>query len=395
MSFAARVRVAGGAYTPIVARELVAAPNGWFNAVSDNIGYSADGLTHFAWTNGVSGDVKVATLDEATKVVTTPFVLHAALGGDDGNPDIHDGPSVWVRPDGRIVCGYSAHHGNTPIVRISTNVGDTSAFGSEITMGSTDAVTYVSLIYLSDESKLYSFYRSFSGGAGRLAFCSSTNNGASWSTRTLVFSNGANVYRRIGTNWTDRFDVAITDTDRSDGNPSSVYHFYYDGSYKKSDGTSAGSLPLNQADCTLVQDDSDGPARPLAVTLDGSDNPAILMAIYSSGNTIYRRGKWNGSSWDVTEIATTIGIMDGNRYNSAGAFEDRNPDVVWVHEKVGSIFEIFRYEWTGAAWEGHQVTISSADDNGRPEAVAFGSVIWGQGDYTSDQNFDMAVWGYF
>ena len=81
-------------------------------------------------TGGASrnGNIEVVTHDIATGVTSTPFVLHANLEADD-----HDLPAFLVRPDDRILAVYSKHGRDKNVrYRITTNPGDTSAWGSEL-----------------------------------------------------------------------------------------------------------------------------------------------------------------------------------------------------------------------------------------------------------------------
>ena len=84
--------------------------------------------------------------------VTTQFILHSLLEQDD-----HNNPSIYILPDGRIVCFYSKHSTGTdgPRYRISTNPEDITAWDSEVVMtGLTAPTCYTNPHYLSKTGKL-------------------------------------------------------------------------------------------------------------------------------------------------------------------------------------------------------------------------------------------------
>jgi hypothetical protein len=424
LTLARRLLMAGGgsgAFTPPSGPSvfsLVAAPDGFWQNISNYRAFCYNGKTYFGWVNGVSGDVKIAAYDHVTKTVSTPFTLHTALSGWSGSPDIHNSPALLVRTsDHRIVVGYVAHDQGPLYIRISTNPEDVTAFGTEISVGSGGGwpagdLTYVSLVQLSGESgAIYMFHRQGGGSQptpGQLAYFRSTDGGATWGAQQLVMTGAygmGNVpYWNITTDWNATIHVATTDTIRTIGYPSSLYHFYLNGgSAYKSDGTliaASASWPVLVSDATLVRGTSEGPASALGVCIGPDGKPAMLLKAFDSGGStnLIRAARWTGSAWAVTNVADTNGIIGGNDFVGSGDIDPTDPNTVYFPRKVGSYFEMFRYVWDGATWTGTQLTTGSAADNATPGTVAqWGAglrVIWGLGTFTNANSFSFGVQGY-
>src|ERR671917_576269 len=98
----------------------------WFG---DPRAVTHDGSTYVGWVDR-EGDVKVASYEHATGRRTTA-VLQARLNEDD-----HANPSIFVRPDGRLMVFYSRHVGPAMHYRTSTAPGDITSWGPAQTMPS-------------------------------------------------------------------------------------------------------------------------------------------------------------------------------------------------------------------------------------------------------------------
>lgn len=343
--------------------------------------------------------VYVATYDHVTRTLGTPTLVYS--GDTDPSGNIHHSIALCRRSsDGRLVAAYCSEGLSVVKFRISTNPDDASSWGSVITAGSS-SFTYVSFYQL-DNGEMYCFTKRTSGWV--IGYFKSSDGGASWGSFVpLLNSGGKSIYWKAGSDGT-RIDLFPTDTDRSDGDPSSVYHCYLDADedLRASDGTLIGAAsggPYDVADGTLVKDASDGPVRCHGWSYAG--HPACLLFTYADGTNTVHVARWNGSAWVLSEVADTNGIIEGdnpNRYMSSGAIDKANPDIVYLPVKVGSHFELHRFHKEGT-WVGVALTEDSGADYAMPDTPLHADdgllLVTSLGTYTSDHvfDFDLARYG--
>lgn len=391
-------------------RELVASA-GWWQDISDPRSFYYNGLTLFGYIEQTTGDVELGIYNHSTGVVTVR-TLHSAL-----EYDAHASPSVIVTVGGYVVVGYSSHDGAQPLVRVSTSTLDADptladGFEAEQSIGSASDITYISLIQLGGVTNdpIYMFYRVYASSLGRIAYRISTDGGASWSSETqliIVTGSGNVAYWEVGSDWDTRIDIVTTDTDRSAGNPSSIYHLYLDGTagtWHQSDGTTiTATKPFAPSNATLVSSKTDSPAGPrmaLSVGWNGSV-PHVLYKVYDSSavdNLLYS-ARWTGSAWTVHYVGNSNGILNSNQYMTSGCVDRSDPDIVWFPVKVGSHFELYRWSSanSGASWTGTPLTGGSAGDYTRPQSPVNATdpigVVVPFGTFTSDTNFSAEIRG--
>lgn len=402
-----------GAFTPPVPAQplaLLSSPKGGWTVISQATAASYDGHTYIVYVNSSNGNVEIVDYDEVADTTSSAFVLHSAL---DSPADAHDGPAVLVRSsDHRIVVAYAQHGDTNPRVRISTNPADVSAFGSEIVPSITsDSITYCNLIELSAESAIYLFFRDHDHGTetSYWSYMKSTDDGSTWSAATRVYANPAqSAYWHVGSNGVDRIDIAATDKAPQaigGSNASNVYHAYYlGGSWYKTDGTliSAG-MPFAPADLTKVCDGAamGGGNFPVGIAYTTDGYPVIANSLYLASGTdnSYCDLRWSGSAWAVNIIQASAGGVFFSNQSPGVSVDWGDASVYYLGLKVGSQFEMFRFETAddGATWASRQLSFDSTAPNIRPsQVVGHGDAlacVWLVGTYTSDTDFSLSVRG--
>ncbi len=372
------------------------------------------GYTYLGWVNA-GGDVMVMAISDAL-VASTPVTLHAALGGTTGNPDLHDSPSMIVEATThKLIVAYSAHNGSHPLVRVSTSslLSDPTlagGFDTEVSIGASAQYTYASLVQ-NASGVIMLFIRSISSSTGSLVWFYSTDNGVTWLTplhATIATVASTLIYWRIFGGGTSRIDIAITDTDRSDASPSSLYHCYLgftgsvtDGIYK-TDGTLIAAYgsgwPINPTSGTLVKNTASGPASPEDVLFTGGV-PNIALMTYAASDVQKWVARWTGAAWQVDDVALTGGLNNGNRFQLGSAFRNGSPDGLYMPVKVGSYFELYKQisPDSGTTWNPTALTTGSSSNNFDPQPVASNGtavyVIYAAGTYTSDHSYSAAIRG--
>lgn len=400
---------------PTTAFPVAASPSGGWTWFTDPRAVYFGGRTYFGYVNG-SGDVAVRSWDHATRTVSSETVLHAALEVDD-----HDNPSLLVRDsDHRLLAFYSKHDDTTMRLRASTTSLDTDpdlsdGFDAELSLdaslGGSD-YTYPCPIQLLGEASdpVHLFYRDIAGGSPArydLTMATSTNGGGTWGAGTRI-TNINRAYWKIVQTSDTRIDIAVTSTHPAYGN-GSIYHAYYEGgAWYKSDGTSAGALPLDTSDMTLVYDGTSTPAWVWDIAVDGSGNPHILYATFpTTTDHRYNAARWSGSAWSSAEVAAagtyipTAAVGGGSievYYSGGAVFDHADPDTVWASVQTGSgRWDVYRYRTAdaGASWSGVARTV--AGKNVRPApvygAAAALGVLWMSGTYASYVSYTVGTDG--
>lgn len=367
--------------------------SGFRSDIPDPSAVYANGKTHLSFIRE-NGDVLVATYDHAARSLSTPVLVFS--GDTDPHGNIHHGVALCRRSsDGRLIVGYSQEGDNVLNFRISTDAESTSAWGSPITAGS-GPFTFISLYEMN--GSIYAITKRTTGWA--IGYCKSANGGASWGSFVPLLDSGGSIYWKAGCDGS-RIDIYPTDTLRSDDDPSSVYHCYLDASedLRASDGALIGvaaSGPYDVASsCTLIKDDSSGPARCQGWGYDASGNPACLVFTYVSSSNVVHVATWDGEAWSLSEVCNVGGWIAGNRHVSSGAMVHDDPDYLFIPTKVGSHFELFRYRKQDATWYADALTAGSSSDYAMPDTPLDASphlrCILGFGTYLDQDDFDFTL----
>lgn len=373
---------------------------GFWNDVAEPRAVYFNGKTYLAWVRD-DGHVLVAEYDHATSTLSTPTDLITTVSPFDGVH--HNAPSLMVRAsDGRIIVAVSEDDVSaTPAYFVSTNPEDTSAFGTEQSIGSALVSPTFPTIYQQDDGDIYYWIRHYDDPVFVSGYFKSVDGGATWSAfvPVIVPRTTSAQYHRIGTNGS-RFDIFTTDTNRVD-TASAIYHFYLDGDddLYQTDGTlvgAAASGPYGADDGTLVKSAAEGAARCNGWAYDDSGYPACLILVNSGGTTnLVRVARWSGSAWSVTNVVDVGGVIGGNLYTSSGAMDKRNPDLLYIPVKVGSYFELFRYRYDSGTWTGTALTSGSSDDHATPDTPLHARrglrCLVGVGTFTDDTDFDFTM----
>lgn len=357
------------------------------------------------FTSSRSNGIWISSYDHDTTELVSR-IMQSVSGQND-----HHVAAVAVRPDGKLLVCMSQHNGHMRR-RISANVGDVTSFGSSLTVVAA-ATTYPRLVYLSATDTYWLFYRKTVPGTGEgrpTFYITSTDGGVSWSSETQVTAaNAQRPYLRLATNGVDRIDFFHTDGHPFEVADNNLYHFYYDGSWRESDGTAYSSLPIDLAtEATQVYD---GSANSCWVWDAGyiSGSPVVLFAqLVAAENQRYRFAKWDGSAWADYEIAaggSKIYEDAGETwYTAGGCFAADATKVYLCREVVADRWEMERWQTAdgGETWS-LDVAITSDSDpapskNYRPYLVQGGGpmeLVWLQGNYISYTEFSSSVMGYF
>jgi len=363
-----------------------------------------NGATYFGSISEV-GNVRISKYVHATGQ-KTHFTLAAALEVDD-----HDNPAVYFLPDGKIVCNYAKHStDSTQRYRVSTNAEDISAWGSEQTFSASGTTSYSNPVHVADDTSNphWLFYRVI--GTGSQIAMRKTANHSSWASEALVF-DGTGTFRpyvKLIGNGTDRIDFLITDMHPANGQ-CSVYHFYMlwqsgAAHWYKSDGTEiTASLPFGPSDVTLVSDGSSIRRWNWDIAYDGAGNPMGVGTRYpgNNGSDIrYMFWRWNGSSWDETEVTSAgTSLYAAEVYYTGGiCFDAADPFKLYVSKEVSGIYElqVWASSDNGASWsKSEDITTGSAVDQARPFSPRGHNgevpVLWWTGEYTSYTDYDTAI----
>lgn len=313
----------------------------------------------------VGGSPAIGAVTSAGRIGVYGGASFTDLRGALFEVDDHASPSLLVRSsDSKILAFAAAHNGSAIYTYLSTNANDPSAFGAETSIDASlgrDIYSYPNPVQLTDETNdpIYLFFRADDSGTRHYYYSTSTDQGSTWAAATkLLSNNGDSVshppYVKLVQNGNDRIDFFCTDGHPQHSASNSIYHFYYEGgNFKKTDGTNL-TLPITPAThLTKVYDGTTVRAWVWGAEIDGSGNPVCVFATFPSTNDHrYRRGKWNGSSWDVTEICAAGGYLYGAEpYYSGGiCLDPSDTDTVFASVQIDGTHRLIRLEFDGSAW---------------------------------------------
>jgi hypothetical protein len=372
--------------------------------------------------NGEVGAVELAVYDIAsgtTRVVT----LSAPFEQDD-----HNGPSLHVRPDGRVVAIYSRHALERKVFwRVSAS-DDLLEWGPEQTLVTPgrdavfggDNVTYSNPWQPPAEGgRLYNFFRCV---AHQQNWMYSDDDGDTWRYGGMFLRGhqGYAPYFKYAPNTTDSlFFIGTEDHPRSFDN--SVYAGFVRGSkIFRSDGTLYAPLSMTPEksgdiwDLTCVyRGDADHVAWVIDLHLDEQQQPVCLFSTQRDGKGIpsgqggldhrYHYARWDGSRWIENEIAfagTRLYVGEDD-YTGLAAIDPQDASTVYIstdaHPTTGEPLvsaadgrrhhELFkgRTRDGGATWTWSAITRDSTEDNLRPIVPVWRdprtALVWMRGRY--------------
>ncbi len=333
--------------------------------------------------------IVVSAYDHATgRVTASPVVLEV------GRADDHCNPSVWVRPDGRIVLGAAGHTSDRLWYAISAEPGDVSQWRvSEVRPGRYARYSYTQMAFLADDGpqgRVYWFFRGrgsdnvvrhkllrLRGYANWWAFATSVDWGETWSDATMLWrERGVNVpYTHVTSNCRDTLYFSRSDTvDRIDpSNRRNVMACQLKGGVlRRMDGAricSVEQLPLTRHRALDLVYDSTAQGNHAAFNLDltvgGSGSPVIGFSTLERNGSPetytnhFHIGRWNGSTWTVESITSggpSIYRDDSHpHYSGALSIDRTDPDTVYLgvvrpEEAVEGAIEVWRRDASAGTW---------------------------------------------
>jgi hypothetical protein len=395
----------GSPGTPGDSFVLTNAPDGAWTWFGEPRAIHVSGWTYFGYVD-TSGNVCVRTYEHASETVGSEIVLHAALDADD-----HVNPTLIVRPDGKLQTFYSRHepistdlHTRVSVNTIASDPDLSGGFASEVNLDSQLVATsydYASPFMLG--ATMYLFWRSIPGGNNYNLVYSTSADGDTWSSAVPLYHNTTKTNRAYWkiTGDGSRIDFAVTD-----GSPNTdtthLAHFYYDGTWRNSGGTSLGALPgggFAFSAFTAVHTSSNSWVYDIGYV--GGD-PVILYATYPTpfSSHQYNYAAWDGAAWQKNDICLAGGGIDSTGVYSGGFALDRNDaQIVYASREVSAEYEMYRYTTAdgGVNWSEDAITSGSSSKNIRPtsvlDAAAELAVIWMVGTYSGYTSFNTGIKG--
>lgn len=326
--------------------------------------------THAISTNE-DGDIEVHQLVHSTGAVTTTEL--EATFGSSGND--HSPCAVAELGSGKLISLWT-EAGTGPITyKISTNVDDSTAWGSAQTLGSGHNHSYAKVIRLTGEGsgsgRIYVFTRT-PDSPKRQQYYYSDDDASTWNgpydlARCIAADELS--YCVFSSNGVDRIDVFSSVVESSGSrNREDVYHFYLqDEEAFASDGTSLGTrgdgdFPLTvENDCTQVYDSSTGDEAWVWDCVTDGDQPAVVFATFPDRDTNhdYYWAKYDSvnDDWnDLYKVADAGGLIVSpsvteNHYSGGICFDGNDPDAVYA--SIGdhtSGCRLVRMTRSGSTW---------------------------------------------
>lgn len=357
--------------------------------------------------------------------------LGTVLMQDDFDRDDHNSPVFHVRGDGSLVAFYAKHHREPRHYYRVSEPGDPLRWGAEMILEHTypeaGKVTYMNLLPLSAEGRLYNFFR---GIAFNPCFVTSADDGRTWGEPTHFIKNEVKgfqrPYTRYAGNGIDTIHVAFTDAHPQNfGN--SIYHaifrggkFYRSGGRLIKDFRMDGPLLPSEADLVFQGGGGSGRGKRLSaeksawvssIALDAQERPHIAYSFYLANSDLrFRLASWDGSKWIDREIARAGKALyeTQSSYTGLVSLDPGDPSIVAIStdadpstgKDTGGRHEIYRAEvGTGddigtIRWK--PVTAHSPVRNIRPLFVRDGKtrvLAWLRGDFQTFTDYQLDVVG--
>ncbi len=369
------------------------------------------------------GNVEVSVLDLASGGVKS-VVLHAHFEQDD-----HDGPALFVRPDGRYLAVYSKHAVERKFHARVSEPGDPLTWGPASEFLSPggqrgyggDNVTYSNLFPLKT-GQLFNFYR---GPGHEPNYATSDDWGKTWTYggHLLKGKGGYSPYLKYAFDGRDTLHFVATE-DHPRNYDNSIYHGFISNDFiHLSDGTP--KVPLSKSiepslpawDLTKVfAGDPDNVGWVIDLELDKEKRPYLGFSVQKDGRGLPRgkggmdhrffQGRWDGASWRVHEVAFAgTRLYPGeDDYTGLLALDPNSPDIVYIstdaEPKTGVPLiskadgkrhrELFRGTTAdaGRSWTWEAITANSTMDNLRPLVPRWEdprtALVWMRGDYKNN-----------
>jgi hypothetical protein len=294
--------------------------------------------------------------------------LKTALEVDD-----HDDAAMLPLPGGRLAAFYSKHATGTEGFHYTVTknpLPDTQSLNSEVLVANGGLQTsYAKPSLLSTDGYVRNFFRSDTvpntmPQKMMKALATDVEAGtATWALSTIFQVTNQRPYVHTVDNGVDRIDFFLTN-----GHPNevatSLYHCYMQviagaERYFKSDGTEIVSgLPIDPTvSCTLVDDTTNGRVWNWNIKLGADGKPRVLFTKYPSSTGArditftdieYWHGRWSGSAWVKTRLATGQISLYANENHYAGGlcFDGNTTDTIYQCLVASSSEKYKLSEWS-------------------------------------------------
>lgn len=377
-----------------------------------------------------NGDALVGIYDLQAGKSLGNFVMHEKFDRDD-----HNSPVFYVRPNGSVLAMYARHSREKfHYFRIS-DPNDSSKWSEEKridhneTLPQRDRVTYMNLLPLSKEGKLYNFYRGFQFNP---SFVTSKDDGLTWSGDTHFIRSEVpgyqSPYARYAGNGVDTIHVSFTDAHPRDFGNSIYYAAFRGGAFFRADGSkikdlSTGALLPSEAELVFrgsgiktegknKERNAPEAAWTSSIAIDSSGHPHIAYTLFlTHDDHRYRLATWDGSKWIDREIARAGSCLYPAEASYTGlvTLDPVDPSVIFVSSDVNpstgtslkGLHEIYRAKVAltddikTVRWQ--PVTQNSLVQNLRPIVLRDGAqrvVLWARGNLQTFTDYDLEAVGF-
>lgn len=362
------------------------------------------------WFNSPSGaaigsKIYVPQVNDGVEITLTEWdhannkarVVAKAASGTVSNGDDHNEGGVIKLANGNLLW-MPVDHSDPNIRAIYGLPGSFTEVDLSTALGQT-VYAYTQIVQL-DSGTIHDFTRI---NTANNWMATSADGGATWTTLAQQFTNGTGdrPYPQYCKGGASRIDVLITD-----GHPdelafnSSIFHAYFDGSvWRKTDGTSLGSTPVDVSTLTKV---FDGVANAKSWTWDLKLMGADLVGLFASFPTAdahrYHRCVLSGGAWSVETIYNDAGYSlygpaptSQPSYSGGMALHPTNKDVVYACISKAAVrsgkHQLYRLDRVSAGvWSETQLT-DTDDEWFRPDTSG-GQLTVCYGPYVSYTTFN-------
>lgn len=357
--------------------------------------------------------------------------LGRAVMHDQFKRDDHNSPVFYVRPDDRVVAMYALHGNNHKHYYRISAPGNPLEWSAEKTYQHSypraGTVTYMNLIPMAVEGKLYNFFR---GIEFNPCFITSTDHGGTWQEATHFIADELDgrhrPYVRYVGNGTDTVHVSFTDGHPHQYGNSIYYAAFRNRNFYRADGTLIKNLsrdgPLKSSEAELVfagsgqrapkgRASAERSAWTSCITLDAAGRPHIAYSLHlSNEDHRYRLAAWDGKQWNDREVAYAGHCLYDNETSYTGliSLDPEDPSTVLISTNVnpstgkdaGGKHEIYRANVAAADnvktinWS--PMSSGSPVRNLRPVIVrgdGYRVFAWLRGDFRSYSNYQLDVVG--
>lgn len=376
--------------------------------------YDSNGSGAIYWTVHPDNNSHIAHIYKWD--LGTNRITHGTVNPNRDNGDDHNNAAIGQLSDGKIVVFVPSHNNSQSVLSyyISTTARDVTAWGSEQTItgfSTSPGNSYAHHARLSSESSGQAHYVVSRHATADWVLSISTNDCTSFGSLAILWDgNGTQVtpYLMMTSNGTDRIDILVSAEHANQGNQY-VYHFYYDGSWRCSDGTliNGGTLPAGGIDETDLNASStvmDLSAGSHVCWLAGFEynsagDPVAVIPYYPSDVAANIEYHWADFDDGGTDTWSTEKIADGgnlentnNPYYPGGAAIDTTV-AKGCYMGIGDedACEIQHWTDTGSGWaKVLDVTSSTGTPQYRPDNVRYhpGGSVPGRITYCSGGFYD-------